>query len=178
MALNEPDRVNFYFAVKQIERRLSMSVGAAQAKLREFCASGVVRSWKEPYSMVGVEPQGEGPWEQIEPSEWRSREIDLMTDSDGCQYFVEVSESDLEDQLPPLEKPKLQPFEKPKNSLRDEAILKRLKAGERPGETNDLQWKTFRQSIRQDCGKTSTERGFSDVTIEKVTRKILRSFRS
>ena len=46
--------------------------------------------------MVGRLPQGEGPPEVIEPSEWRQREIDLMTDADGCNYFVNVSNADLE----------------------------------------------------------------------------------
>ena len=40
--------------------------------------------------------QGEGPPVRIEPSEWRQREIDLMTDSDGCKYWVDVSKIDLE----------------------------------------------------------------------------------
>src|SRR5262249_51569213 len=57
--------------------------------------TGVVRSWKEPYSMVGRLPQGEGPREVIEPSEWGQRAIDLMTDADGCNYFVNVSNADL-----------------------------------------------------------------------------------
>jgi hypothetical protein len=37
----------------------------------------------------------EGPLERIEPSLWRQREIDLMTESDGCKYFVSVSETEL-----------------------------------------------------------------------------------
>ena len=73
-----------------------MSPGAAQAKLRELCASGWVRSQKEPYSFVARQPQGEGPPVLIEPSEWRRREIDVMTDSDGCKYWVDVSKIDLE----------------------------------------------------------------------------------
>jgi hypothetical protein len=64
------DWVNFHEAAHDIERRLRTSPGEAQAKLRELCASGVVRSWKEPYSFVAREPQGEGPPVLIEPSEW------------------------------------------------------------------------------------------------------------
>src|SRR6516164_11467180 len=89
------DRLDFLFAAQQIERSLGMSPGASQAKLRELCRSGEVQSWREPYSMQGGEPQGEGPPERIEPSLWRQREIDLMTDSDGCNYFVSISKTDL-----------------------------------------------------------------------------------
>jgi hypothetical protein len=88
------DQLAFLLGAQQIER-LGMTPGAAQAKLRELCASGEVRSWGEPYSMLNGEPQGEGPSKRIEPSEWRQREIDLMTDSDGCRYFVNVSRPDL-----------------------------------------------------------------------------------
>jgi hypothetical protein len=89
------DQLAFFFGAQQIERSLGMSPGASQAKLRELCRSGEVRSWREPYSMLGGEPQGEGPSKRIEPSEWRQREIDLMTNSDGCKYFVDVSTTDL-----------------------------------------------------------------------------------
>ena len=90
------DHLAFYSACQEIERSLGISPGQAQAKLRELCRSGEVRSWREPYSIQGGEPQGEGPSERIEPSEWRQREIDLMTDSDGCRYFVSVSETDFQ----------------------------------------------------------------------------------
>jgi hypothetical protein len=94
--MNEEDWLPFHSAVREIKRCLRMSPGAAQAKLRELCASGSVRSQKEPYSFVARQPQGEGPPVLIEPSEWRQREIDLMTDSDGCKYWVDVSKTDLE----------------------------------------------------------------------------------
>jgi hypothetical protein len=45
------------------------------------------------------EPQGEAPPTLIEPSAWRQREIDLMTDDDGCKYIVSVSKTDLDDWL-------------------------------------------------------------------------------
>jgi hypothetical protein len=94
--MNKEDWLSFYEAVRQFERSLGMSTGAAQAKLRELCASGTVRSQKEPYLLVARQPQGEGPPVYIEPSEWRQREIDVMTDSDGCKYWVDVSKIDLE----------------------------------------------------------------------------------
>ena len=90
------DWLDFLEAASNIERSLRISPGAAQSKLREICASGVVRSRKEPYSFVARQPQGEGPPVRIEPSEWRQREIDVMTDSDGCKYWVDVSKIDLE----------------------------------------------------------------------------------
>ena len=89
------DQLAFLFGAQRIERSLGMTPGAAETKLRELCASGEVRSWREPYSMLKGEPQGEGPSEIIELSEWRQRAIDRMTDSDGCKYFVSVSKIDL-----------------------------------------------------------------------------------
>jgi hypothetical protein len=94
--MTEDDWLPFHSAVREVERSLRTSPGAAQAKLRELCASGAVRSQKEPHSFVAGQPQGEGPPARIEPSEWRQREIDLMTDSDGCKYWVDVSKTDLE----------------------------------------------------------------------------------
>ena len=93
------DQQSFFFAVQEIKTALGISSGAAQMKLRELCKSGEVRSWKQPYSMRWREPHGEGPSERIQPSEWRHHEIDLMTDSDGCKYFVDVSKTDLGDWL-------------------------------------------------------------------------------
>jgi hypothetical protein len=151
------DKKDFFFAAQELAERFALSPGAAEAKLRELCASGVVQSWRQPYSMVGGKPQGEGPPERIEPSAWRTNEIDLMTDADGCNYFVDVSTVDLEAQLGPA-----------KRFPREAAIAKRLKAGERPGE--NVQWKVFCDKIRKDCKVSSTERGFSDERIEKVTR--------
>jgi hypothetical protein len=91
---NEEPWFDFHAAVQEMQQRLVMSRGGAQAELRQLCASGQVRSRKQPYTIVNCEPQPEGPEERIEPSEWRSREIDLMTDTDGCSYFVDVSKED------------------------------------------------------------------------------------
>src|SRR3974377_508849 len=93
------DWLDFQEAAPQGASRVRMSPGAAQAKRRELCGSGSVRSWKEPYSFVAHQPQGEGPPVHIEPSEWRQREIDVMTDRDGCKYWVDVSKIDLEHSL-------------------------------------------------------------------------------
>jgi hypothetical protein len=87
--------LSFYSAAQEIERIKGVSPGKAQSMLRQACASGEVRSVKEPYVTVHQEAEGQGPPQRIEPSEWREHEIDLMTDSDGCRYFVDVSEADL-----------------------------------------------------------------------------------
>ena len=84
------DWLSFHSAVQEIERAKDIGRGKAQAMLRQLCASGEIRSQKQPHS----NGEEQGPWERIEPSEWRNREIDLMTDADGCQYFVDVSEID------------------------------------------------------------------------------------
>src|SRR5262249_26074124 len=88
--MNEEDWLTFYEAARKIKRGLRMSPGAAQAKLRELCASGSVRSRKEPYSFVAGQPQGEGPPVLIEPSEWRQREIDVMTDRQSARFGTPV----------------------------------------------------------------------------------------
>jgi hypothetical protein len=158
--MTDDDRLPFLFAAQEIERRLGLSPGAAEAKLRELCASGVVKSWKEPYSMVGREPQGEGPPERIEPSEWKSRELDLVTDADGCSYWVDVSKIDLDQQV----------RKDQESSLRDAEITKQLKKGRRPGK--NIEWKVFCESIRKACNVGANERGFSDETIERVTKRL------
>lgn len=45
------ETLNFHFAAKEIERQFGLSSDAAQAKLRELCAAGMVRTWKRPYSL-------------------------------------------------------------------------------------------------------------------------------
>jgi hypothetical protein len=44
--------LSFYTASQEIERRLGLSKGAAQKKLREACASGDPRSRKQPYAWI------------------------------------------------------------------------------------------------------------------------------
>jgi len=80
--------------VVEIKAKLGVSLGKAQSTLRQLCASGEVRSQKEPYVIVDHEAQGQAPPQRIEPSEWRQHEIDLMTDQDGCRYFVHVDKAD------------------------------------------------------------------------------------
>jgi len=149
----------FQYAAQEIERRLGLTPGAAQSKLREFCAGGIVRSWKQPYSEAWNKIELEGPQERIVPVEWRQTEIDLVTDADGCSYFVDVSVIDLEGQLGPIE-------DNPRNVM----IMKLLKAGKRPG--SNVLWKVFCDTVRKECDKSPTDRGYSDETIENVTKKI------
>jgi hypothetical protein len=88
------DWLFFHRAVEDIVHECGVSVGKAQSMLRAACASGVIQSEKEPYTVVGGEALGEGPPTLIQPSEWREHEIDMMTDKDGCYYFVRIDEPD------------------------------------------------------------------------------------
>ena len=92
--INDDDWLDFHYAANEIKAKLGVSLGKAQAMLRQVCATGEVRSQKQPYITVGHEAEGQGPPERIEPSEWREHEIDLMTTYDGCWYMVNVSKSD------------------------------------------------------------------------------------
>jgi hypothetical protein len=93
---SDDDLLDFHYAVMGIRAKLGGSLGKAQSVLRQLCASGEVRSQKQPHNTSFRDEfiQWEGPPEDIEPSEWREREIDLMTDDNGCRYLVNVSKSD------------------------------------------------------------------------------------
>jgi hypothetical protein len=99
--------LSFYIAANEIERRLGVSGGVAMRKLRDACASGDVRSQRQPYNpATGIE---EGPPETVKPSDWRRDEVDLECDADGCRYFVDVDEADFRywfDRQKPEEKSK------------------------------------------------------------------------
>jgi hypothetical protein len=84
--------LNFYHAAEEVQQRLRVSVGVARRMLRDACATGDVRSQREPYDpKTGA---GEGPPELVKPSDWKRDEVDLVTDADGCDYFVDVDEAD------------------------------------------------------------------------------------
>jgi hypothetical protein len=92
--------LSFYSAAQEIERIKGVSPGKAQSMLRQACASGEVRSVKEPYVTVHQEAEGQGPPQRIEPSEWREHEIDLMTDmcrraADGLAMRTSTTLADL-----------------------------------------------------------------------------------
>jgi hypothetical protein len=90
--MTERSWLSFYIAVNEIEQRLGVSGGVASRKLRDACASGDVRSQRQPYNpATGID---EGPPEPIKPSDWWRDQVDLETDADGCRYFVDVDEAD------------------------------------------------------------------------------------
>jgi len=95
--------IQFWEAVAEIKARRGVSRGKAEAMLRQACASEVIYSDKQPYMMVGAEPQAQGPPEPIEPREWHEHQIDMMTDKDGCSYWVRVDKADFEYWLNDLE---------------------------------------------------------------------------
>jgi hypothetical protein len=120
--------LNFYNAADQIVWRLAVSEGVGQTMLREACASGVIRSQREPYDPVTKE--GQAPPEFVKPSEWSKDQVDLMTDKDGCSFFVDVDEGDfrywLDQQKPPpqaQQEPSLPAQQKPS------PLLERLLSG-------------------------------------------------
>jgi hypothetical protein len=92
----DDDLLNFHFATKEIRAKLAVSLGKGQSMLRQLCASGEIRSQKQPHNTSFRDEfiQYVGPPEAIEPSEWREREIDAMTDQGGYRYIVNVSKSD------------------------------------------------------------------------------------
>ena len=90
--MTERPWLNFYFAANEIEQRLGVSGGEARRMLRQACASGAVRSQRQPYNpSTGIE---EGPPEPAKPSDWMHHQLDLECDADGCGYFVDVDEDD------------------------------------------------------------------------------------
>jgi hypothetical protein len=94
----DDDWLNFHFAAEEIRTKLAVSRGKAQLILRQLCASGEIRSQKQPHTTLPHHEflRGEGPPEMIEPREWREHEIDAMTDDVGCKYAVDVSKSDFQ----------------------------------------------------------------------------------
>jgi hypothetical protein len=63
------------------------------------------------------------------------------------------------------------------------AIKKRLDAGDRPGSNEE--WDQYCHKIREDCGKTATEKvtgrttdwGYGDRTIQNITRELLKQYK-
>jgi hypothetical protein len=90
--MTKRDWLSFHFAANEIEQRLGVSGGMAMRMLRDACASGDVRSQRQPYNpATGID---EGPHEPIKPSDWTNTQLDLECDADGCRYFVDVDEDD------------------------------------------------------------------------------------
>lgn len=87
--------IYFAQAVEEIRSRLGMSLGFAEVKLRQLCASGNVRSMK--YDNVDqVEMEYPPEPELIKPSEWVHDQIDhsvpshitLTVSRDDLQYWL------------------------------------------------------------------------------------------
>jgi hypothetical protein len=125
----EPGWIDFYVAAVEIEGRFDLSKGAAEKKLREACASGDLRSWKQPYARDNGKLRWQGPWERILPSEWRLREIDLMSTPDGCNYLVRVSEDDFRRWLSSLAQPRKHRNTRHKRTSASQAIAALWPAG-------------------------------------------------
>jgi hypothetical protein len=90
----ERDWLSFYIATNEVEQRLGVSGGVARRMLRDACASGDVRSQRQPYNpATGID---EGPPEPVKPSDWSRGEVDLVREADGCKYSVDVDEADFQ----------------------------------------------------------------------------------
>ena len=80
----------FDWAVDRIQRRLSMSTGAAEKTLRDLCADGTIRSVRQQYS--DIDEKWVGLPAIIRPSEWAQEQVDFeITD----ENFIGVSDDDL-----------------------------------------------------------------------------------
>jgi hypothetical protein len=110
--------LNFYAAAKEVRKRVGVSSGKAQAMLREACAKGDLRSRREPFDPATG--QGQAPPELVKPSQWKTEDIDLLIDADGCAYFVHVDAEDFDYWLDNL--PKAKPRATPKEKLAQLAL--------------------------------------------------------
>jgi hypothetical protein len=114
--------LNFYDAAKEVRKKLGVSVGKAQTMLREVCAKGDIRTQREPYNPATG--QGQAPPERVKPSQWKQDDIDLLTDADGCNYFVDLDEEDFEYWLGSLAEPKIKKRTAPMEELARKTIAK------------------------------------------------------
>jgi hypothetical protein len=173
-------------AVDLCRAKTGGSIGAAQAKLCKACASGEVRFRESAATrrLYDLTLAGGGP---LARSAWTVAEIDLkagevivhhrrfrgvqISAEDLCYWLEpqsdrpEVAGSATEAKAAPA---RAAPGPKRVTS-RDNAIRKRLEAGERPSNL-----KTWCHEIRVACGATESTRGFSDETIRKRTGQLSR----
>jgi hypothetical protein len=150
--------VHFLSAAEEIHKQLGLSRGAAQKRLREVCASGEIRAWKEPYSLtVRGEPQGEGPPEFVNAAEWRATEVDQATDEDGCHYWVRLSEEDFKYWFSQRKTPRAKPLPR-KLALAKEAISDLWPDGIPETITNKEIEKQVGEWIAEDCKRKSMRR--------------------
>ena len=92
--MTDEDQMDFHFAVQAIERRLGIQPRGCTGKLRKLCASGVVRSWKQPYSIVGSESKKKVRQNGSSRANGRAEKLTLPTDVDGYDNLVDVSKLD------------------------------------------------------------------------------------
>jgi hypothetical protein len=155
--MNKDDWLSFYTAASEIEQQHRISGAEAQKKLRTACREELIRTRKAPTDDGFLLPFEF--WTRVAPSEW-SRQVDYDgPDKDGCAIEVMIFEPDFRSW-----------FGQPQSD-RDAAIAKRLRKGV-PGK--DVAWKSFCDDIRRDCEASMNTRGFSDETIENITRKIMK----
>jgi hypothetical protein len=158
------DWIDFNVAAWKIEKRLSVSVGVSEKMLRDLCASGEVRSIRVEYIYlddVDRFAREEGIF--IRPSEWQTGEVDyegLQVVGEGLH--IEVSQDDLEWWLE-------QRGEAPRPDPRDTAIANQLGLKPRPP------WKRLCDNVRKECEVTANTRGYSDETIERRAKEMLRT---
>jgi hypothetical protein len=155
--MKEEDWISFYTAADEIEEQLGVSQALARKKLRQACADQLITTMKAP---LDPDPMPFEFWVRVAPHEWRERNVDYDgPDKDGCRIEVMIYEADYRSWIEPAPQ-----------SNREAAITKRLRAGV-PG--RDVPWKLFCNDVRKDCGASITTRGFTDETIENITREIM-----
>jgi hypothetical protein len=155
--MNEEDWLTFYEAAQEIAERLGMSQAVARKHLRQACADQLIITMKRPLDPVPLPVEF---WTRVDPREWSTRTVDHdPPDADGCKTEVMIHEDDFRSWIGHPQ------------SNREAAITKRLRVGV-PG--RDLSWKRFCDDVRNDCGASLSTRGFTDETIENITREIMK----
>jgi hypothetical protein len=92
--LGDPhDWQSFGWSIERLQRRLSLSVGAAESRLRKLCADGIVRALRVRYDDEDSTTVTEPP-EIIKPSDWVRDQIDLTLD-EMLNEDIWVSQDDL-----------------------------------------------------------------------------------
>ena len=161
--MTERDWLNFYFAANEIEQRLGVSGGMAMRMLRQACASGDVRSRRQPCNpATGID---EGPHEPVKPSDWTRGEVDLEFDADGCGYFVDVDEDDFRYWLNSATKNNAQKVTNRGSSKRRlaEAAINKLWSGGIPSNV-------LNKEIEKAVGEWLKQQGLAQVSRDTILR--------
>jgi hypothetical protein len=155
------DWMPFDAASLKIERQLVFSAGRADATLRRLCAGGEVRAVRIETEEPLTTPKGAVLRRlrpvPIRPSEWRTTEVDFED-----PLHVRVSEGDVDHWL-------AQQGEALRSDPRDTAIANQLRLKPRPP------WKRLCDNVRKECGVSANARGYSDETIERRAKEMLRA---